>query len=226
MAKLNNERIEQLLRTAHEVDRLDDELSHGPSGGHRVVLRRIGWGTGVAIAAGLAIVATISLTQRATTTPTRAGEQASAPKTAPIDRGATEIAQRPITPESPTPETTEGRSGVLLAIVGHADGSLRCVNWSANPFQGRALSELRDDELKSMAMAMQCFNPAERLLVVGVEGPANRLPMSDERAIELARCVLASPGCEDGSFNPGVCATTSCLAADVSVRVKSVAMLP
>ncbi|MBX9736042.1 MAG: hypothetical protein K2X32_03880, partial [Phycisphaerales bacterium] len=147
MAKLNDESIERLLRTAHEVDRLEDELVRGTSGGRGVVLRRIGWGVGVAIAAGLAIATTISLVQPATPTPTspRAGDRVITSRTPAADRGRPEVAQLPVAPELPVSQPTDGRSGVLLAIVGHADGSLRCVNWSADPFQGRALSELRDD---------------------------------------------------------------------------------
>jgi len=224
MRTLNENQVEALLVAAHEVDEVERLLAPGRAGWSG----RARWfaaGGAALLAASVAIVAGAMLSG-ARGVPGGPGTQSAGP----VPTHATPAIATAVVDSNTGVEVgaegLEPNAKVLLAIVGHPDGSLRCVNWSAGVFQGRALSEIHDDELKSIAMSMLCFNPAERMLVVGVEGPRSRLPMTDDRAQELARCMLASPGCESGAFNAGTCATSACLTAGVSVRVKSVAMTP
>ncbi len=230
MRTFDDNQVESLLRAAHEVDEVERSLAAVTPRATLSLRNRWRVAGGVALlAASVALVVAGMLNWSGGTTAPPSGSQSASV----TPRGA-KPATQPVSPlvtsqVDASASDSEANGKVLLAIVGHPDGSLRCVNWSAGVFQGRALSEIRDDELKSVAMSMQCFNPAERLLVVGVEGPRSRLPLSDEGAQELARCMLATPGCggDVGSaFNSGACVSSACLTTDVSVRVKSVAMTP
>lgn len=134
----------------------------------------------------------------------------------------TSVPPRPTGGTEPNPAPRDG--AVVLAIVQSDTGELRCVRWSPPQWSGRSLRDVTNEELQSVGLSMVCDNLAQRLLVVGMEGPAAKLPASDQSAMQMAQCVLMAPGCGVGVFDPQVCRATGCVPGDVSVRVESVAL--
>lgn len=115
---------------------------------------------------------------------------------------------------------------VVLTIVPDDRGELKCVRWASGPWGGtlgQKLADVHADELRAMGLGMVCEHTAPKVLVVGLEGPAEMLPTSDARAADLARCILKTPR---GSLpsSSEVCTPGTCMPATVRMRMEAVVM--
>lgn len=114
----------------------------------------------------------------------------------------------------------------VLAIYEDASGVVRCVRWQPHDFGGRRFDQLRPGELVRVSYGTHCaIVGPHRLIAVAVRGPIEKLPDSDERAQELAECIVGeSPTrCEAqpttvGPNSPG------CFPTGLQVMVETLAM--
>lgn len=87
-----------------------------------------------------------------------------------------------------------------------------CVQrWKPEWGVGRDLGSVRDDELIGASMERACVASPASMVVIGLSGPAESLPASDEQAREVAMCIL------DQAEPSGA----GCLASNVDVRVET-----
>lgn len=202
---LDDNQLQTLLGLAHEAECMDT----APPQRARTAITRPGARLAL-LAASIAVVAgLVALWALVPGSPTSTAHR-SASTAGPTDAGAH---VQPV-----------GDGAVVLAIAQSDTGELRCVRWSPPHWAGRSLRDVTTEELQSVGLSMVCDNLAQRLLVVGMEGPAAKLPASDQSAMQMAQCVLTAPGCGVGGFDPQVCRATGCVPGDVSVRVESVAL--
>ena len=115
---------------------------------------------------------------------------------------------------------------MVLTIVPDDRGELKCVRWASGPWGGtlgQKLADVHADELRAMGLGMVCEHTAPKVLVVGLEGPAEMLPTSDARAADLARCILKTPR---GSLpsSSEVCTPGTCMPTTVRMRMEAVVM--
>lgn len=114
----------------------------------------------------------------------------------------------------------------VLAIYEDSSGVVRCVRWQPHDFGGKRLDQLRPGELVRVSYGPHCaIVGPHRLIAVAVRGPVEKLPDSDERAQELAECIVGeSPArCEAqpttvGPNSPG------CFPTGLQVMVETLAM--
>jgi len=119
-----------------------------------------------------------------------------------------------------------GADAVVLTIVPDDRGELKCVRWASGPWGGtlgQKLADVHADELRAMGLGMVCEHTAPKVLVVGLEGPAEMLPTSDARAADLARCILKTPR---GSLpsSSELCTPGTCMPTTVRMRMEAVVM--
>jgi hypothetical protein len=220
MSRLNDQRLLELLRAAHEVNNLETGMTDSPPACTAkplsLVLRRRLFAIS-ALAAMVALVVaawivSVNAPQPQPTQPTinpRTTASSSTTNTEPTDEPDT------------NPDT---RSAVVLAIGETDTGELACVNWSADVLQGRTIHQVNDEELKRLGMALMCESPSRRMIVVAMEGPQTVIPTTNQRASEMARCLLKAPACGPNQFDQTRCANAGCLTPEINVRMKSIAL--
>ncbi len=120
---------------------------------------------------------------------------------------------------------------VVVALVRDAGGGLGCVRWRQHEWDVDRVSAMGALDLKT-AVAATCPPTGEgvrtidgrQVVLVAIAGPTRLLPRTDERAAELAMCILGSPRpCE----TEGMCftgAAARCLPNELSVKVETVAL--
>lgn len=221
MSRLNDQRLLELLRAAHEVNNLEAGISDSPPTRTAItpslVLRRRLFAIS-ALAAMVALVAAAWIVSVNAPQP-----QPSQPTINP----RTTASSNTTTTTSPTDKAdtdTDTRKAVVLAIGETDTGELACVNWSADVLQGRTIHQVNDEELKRLGMALMCESPSRRMIVVAMEGPQTVIPTTNQRASEMARCLLKAPACGSFQFDQTRCATAGCLTPEVNVRMKSIAL--
>ncbi len=242
MAQLDDRRIESLIRMAAEIDELEGcardaraqdqsvlaRLNHlGPTAtpGARPThphARSAGrwWLVGSGIAAALVACASLAvwLVPRPSAT-----QLATLPT--PDGRGHVITPMNPAVAPGPALAPGPPEQCVVLAIFSDAHGGFRCVQWCPHQWQGgRRLKDVPATELLGVPFGPPCMPSAERLLVVALAGPRDRLPHTDASAEALAACIVDAPSmCHD---EPSTYATAarSCLPRGVTVKVESLAM--
>lgn len=232
---MDEKHIMQLLHAARGVDELERDLGAAPSPSLRLATinaRRV-WGLRIAAALALASAGVALVTwhnHHPSSQPggsLASGSQSHQPQ-APLTQtnttnGAAPSAASHALPKNP-PRDLVTQGSVVLAIADDGTGEPTCVNWSSTALAGRSLHELRDEDLRQMGLALSCTGDTRRMLVVGIQGPKSALPLTEEGAVDVAKCMLATPPCEGSVFNAKACASSACLSQEVQVRVKSVAM--
>ncbi len=181
---MNERDLEQLLRMAREADRFEREL-------HTPTRRRIGW-LQPAIAACLVFAGIIAVLQ-----PGQNGSDllgSSAPR---LDQP---IVVAPTIPELRLPYqagSSSQESHVVVALYRKDSATNeRCpecwcvARWSADWSDGRSINEIEDHELVDDSMARSCVLDPQRVVVVGLSGPAASMPTTDQQALELSLCLL------------------------------------
>lgn len=203
--KLTDGQLERLLTLANQAERLAR-----PEVG--VLVKRRGWKL---VSGGLAAAAALALVAGAWWLAARGGVDPRAATTRPAMRTAHAPAA--------TPTERESVSSMLLAIAENAAGEMSCVGVRRDALaHGRTWSEMETGELERLGREAACDAQAPRLLVVGLQGPAQRLPSTDDEAVRLAGCLRAASGCGTESFNAGTCAASGCALPGVNVRVASI----
>lgn len=207
-------RVEALLRLAGEAERVDAggavRAGATPSRVREPAWRSVSSWLAIAASAALLVGGSVMWMTRTATLP-GVGTVARARLSEPAIAGA------------PTPSSLD-RSSVLLSISEGEQGELQCVRWSPPGWGDRTLEQLTTNELQSAGLSMVCSSNPRRVVVIGMQGPAARLPGSDDVAMAMARCVLSAPACGSKGFDPRLCGTAGCLPGDVQVRVESIAM--
>jgi hypothetical protein len=84
------------------------------------------------------------------------------------------------------------------------------ARWTSD--QGPRLASLTDDELISSSISRACVPSPSQMVVIGLTGPAESMPTSDDQAFEVAMCLLDG---DRPSESP------SCLASSVDVRLET-----
>lgn len=222
MSRLNDERLLELLRAAHEVNNLE-------AGVHEPLPARTTLAPSFPLRHKLIALSSIAAMVALAAAVWFANFNAAQPQPAqPTIDPRTSTAANSTTPStSPTDESdtdTETRKAVVLAIGETDTGELACVNWSADVLQGRTIHQVNDDELKRLGMALMCESPSRRMIVVAMEGPQTVIPTTNQRASEMARCLLKAPACGPSQFDQTRCANAGCLTPEISVRMKSIAL--
>lgn len=90
-----------------------------------------------------------------------------------------------------------------------------CVKrWKPELKNGKDLASVGGDELIGASIERSCVGDPARMVVIGLSGPADALPKSDDQARDVAMCILDKTG--DGAVQP-----VGCLASSVDVRVET-----
>jgi len=114
---------------------------------------------------------------------------------------------------------------VVLVIYRTDDGS--CVCWTIGEHDlgaGRSLAAVNPKELLPLALANACTPTMDEMIVVAMQGPAESLPRSDERASALAECVVgADPGRAESPASAVIAAALACLPEGVNVLADRIA---
>jgi hypothetical protein len=148
----------------------------------------------------------------------------SSPAPAPTPPGPIAVGPRAPSPAKIDPPAPSADGSVVLAIAQSAEGEVECVRWTDHEFtNGRRLDQIDPSELRDVGLALSCRAAPHRLLVVGLQGPANQLPRSDDQALQMARCMLASGACRDSTFSPVQCAASGCAGPTLAVKIEPVA---
>ncbi|MFN7020201.1 MAG: hypothetical protein ACK4WH_02585 [Phycisphaerales bacterium] len=152
-----------------------------------------------------------------------AAEQPTGPSTAQLTPLPTTHTARPQTPQSAIDAPASG--SVLLAIYEDAGGVVRCVRWREHDFGQRDLSKIRPGELAAATYGSQCVVGPHRLIAVGLSGPRDQLPLTDEGVQAMAQCIVGGQtsvcDIEPASYSN---ASISCLPCGLKVVVETLAM--
>jgi hypothetical protein len=215
--QLSDQRLEAWLRLAHAANEFERSAPHSAGRSPRQRGRRLlTLASGTLAAAMLALLAWTGFAPSAAPpapTPT-------APPT-PIASTGSPTTPRPLAAN----EGLEPSGMVLLAVMQDEQGLLECVRWSDHSLaSGQRMADLSAADLKQMGLQLACGDDPHTLLVVGLEGPSAMLPCSDERARELAMCLLTSEACSPLAFDRGACGRTGCADHGLQMRVESLAM--
>jgi hypothetical protein len=218
VSRLNDAELSDLLRLAAEADALaGPSLLHADAGAARPTpgLRRWSRAVGGVAAAGLLAAAGAAIWLRPGTAP--------APLNAPIARGV--IGDPGVAPVSLVPAgecaPDPAHTSVVVALFKDADGRCRCVvTRGGEEFGERAAASLSPGELLTMALSELCSPEVSRIVVIGLSGPAERLPLTAADAQALAACVEAGSG--DGL--QASCLGWACVPDGVSVSTASLAL--
>ncbi|MCC6322196.1 MAG: hypothetical protein IT438_12255 [Phycisphaerales bacterium] len=125
---------------------------------------------------------------------------------------------------------SEGRAdangSVVLAIYEDAGGVVRCVRWREHDFGGRDISAVRPGELAAVTYGSQCVVGPHRLIAVGLSGPRDQLPTTEERAQAMAQCIIGGNNPTGCDIEPSAASssTLSCLPNGLKVMVETLAM--
>lgn len=225
MSRLNDQRLLELLRAAHQVNNLEAGV-HDPTSAQTTITpalsrrRRLITFTAIsAMAAMLALVTTVWISNFNTAQPS-----STHPTIDPRSASASNNNTKSAAPSDESEADAGTRKAVVLAIGESDTGELACVNWSADVLQGRTIHQVNDEELKRLGMALMCESPSRRMIVVAMEGPQTAIPTTSQRASEMARCLLKAPACGPSQFDQTRCANAGCLTPEISVRMKSIAL--
>jgi len=123
-------------------------------------------------------------------------------------------------------DSTQG--SVVLAIFEDASGIVRCVKWREHDFGAGGLADVRPGDLSAATYGQHCVVGPHTLIAVGLTGPRDELPTTDERAQAMAHCIVGGANGEKGrcetepsSYNS---ASMSCLPHGLKVMVETLAM--
>lgn len=212
--QLSDQRLEAWLRLAHTAEEFERSAPHAAGRSPRQRGRRLlTLASGTLAAAMLALLVWTGLAPNAAPTPT--------PTITPIAATGSPTAARGLAAN----EGLEPSGMVLLAVAQDEQGLLECVRWSDHSLaSGQRMADLSAADLKQMGLQLACGDDPHTLLVVGLEGPSAMLPCSDERARELAMCLLTSEACSPLAFDRSACGRTGCTERGLQMRVESLAM--
>lgn len=85
---------------------------------------------------------------------------------------------------------------VVALFRGDADAEGRCpdcwcvAQWSPNWGEGRGTNDLHEDELVQASLTHACVTDPQRVVIVGLTGPATAMPKSEAEALEMSLCLL------------------------------------
>lgn len=143
--------------------------------------------------------------------------------TAQLTPGPSVHKDQPQTSQSAADAAASG--SVILAIYEDAGGVVRCVRWREHDFGQRDLSKIRPGELAAATYGSQCVVGPHRLIAVGLSGPRDQLPLTDEGVQAMAQCIIGgqTSACdiEPASYSN---ASISCLPRGLKVVVETLAM--
>lgn len=210
--------LTDLLRLASEAEAMAagtaPEAMPRPSRGG--VLRRIGWVViPAAAAAGLMLAATAVLWQR----PAPAGPSASGPVAG--HAGSERVAGRAPAEFAALSPAGAPEASIVVAMFKDEQGRCRCVVTRGGEALGdRAAASLSEAELLALALSGLCSPDASKVVVIGLSGPAERLPMTAAAAQSLAACVEA--GSSEGLT--ASCLGWACVPDGVTVSAATLAL--
>ncbi len=82
-----------------------------------------------------------------------------------------------------------------------------CVaRWDADWGDGRTVNELEHDELVSGSVARSCVGDPQRVVVIGLSGPASAMPRTDQQALDLSLCLMG-----EVDHTPSASTLTACV---------------
>jgi hypothetical protein len=212
MTPPSDTQLEALLRLAHEAEAIDPpaprlRLADAAARPAPVFGRALWTALGAAACIGL-LAAWAAINRVPAPTPARPSPIAGA-----------------ITAPGPAAVIVPAVSAVVMSITEGSPGEVRCVRWTTRPeaWGDRKLEDISPEELQSAGLAILCDADARRVLVVGMQGPREKLPADDLSAARLAQCVMATPGCSTHQSAPAlVCRPGACLPEQIAVRVESI----
>ena len=85
---------------------------------------------------------------------------------------------------------------VVALYRGDVDVEGRCpdcwcvAQWSPSWGEGRGANDLHEDELVQASLKHACVTDPQRVVIVGLTGPANAMPKTDAEALEMSLCLL------------------------------------
>lgn len=129
------------------------------------------------------------------------------------------------------PEDGSEHRNMVLAMyegtdpaTGRSCNQCQCVQYF-NPDWGadRAVTEVSSGELMDATMDHACMNTPRRVFVIGLSGPADELPLTEDDARTIALCILGrAPDhtCSDRDTAMSSSAA-ACLSSNVAVRIQT-----
>jgi len=196
----NLSQVEDLLHHAQRVSAFEDQLL-----GHNALLRRRGW-FGIDpmrfILTSAAACAVIGLSAFLF------WRGSSSEETTPIVSGNTMARTDPDSSRGVTADfhtnALAPHGDLVVAIYrgeharGDECGECWCVRrWAPQWGAERNVNELEESELVDDSMVRACVGDPRRVIVIGLSGPIDELPKTDDQALELSLCLIGqSPSSE------------------------------
>lgn len=94
-------------------------------------------------------------------------------------------------------EMTAPHGDLVVAIYrgehGRGDGCGECwcvQRWSPNWGAERNINELEESELVDDSIVRSCVGDPSRIIVIGLSGPEDALPKTDDQALQLSLCLI------------------------------------
>ncbi len=204
---MNDRDAQHLLEMAHEADALEHDLLGQPlvrAGAQ--AQSRLRWGRASVIAASIAACLSIvgvlwHQTRRAGTITTIA------------------TAPRHVVPSAADHAT------MFIALYGGDESSNTatpecwCLQRWSPEHNGAVVADMSAQELIAASMERACVSTPSRVVVIGLSGPREDLPRSDDDARSLAKCLLMDQAAGPEQSDSGSSAAF-CLASSVDLRVQ------
>lgn len=248
---MNDQRINELVRMAMEVEELESEGQGAPGlrlAGSGVLPRRVGglgghrawWvaaGTALAAALALAIALPIYLKPSRTeivTNPAPSDLTPVEPPALPVPANIVTVVTLPMcTPDLSksypvrsgfsTVSSSDPQGSAVVTIYPRVRGNAPCVQvWAHQWSENRCLGEVPAQEIKAAATDSLC-NVGNQTLVVALAGPRKALPKTQAEAEGLADCILGFPHECGGDTQCLSHIAMQCVDPNVSVKIETVA---
>ncbi len=217
---LDERHLTALLLMSREADDLEHDLAsavptalHGAHSGSRGPARHLHRARRPLLAAATLVL----LASLATVLSVRPG----VPR-----QGNTDVARN----RSRGPETTSTHQNMLIALYRAEDGrdavcpDCWCVQrWEPRWDTAVDVRRAPDFDMLGESIERSCVADPARIVVIGLSGPAESLPASDDQAREIALCLLE--GAPDGVNGAGEsvlhASSTGCIASTVEYRIQT-----
>lgn len=139
---------------------------------------------------------------------------------APVAPAPPSVPQPPLLHAAIAPPVAPVVHQVVALFRGDADAEGRCpdcwcvAQWSPNWGEGRGTNDLHEDELVQASLNHACVTDPQRVVIVGLTGPATAMPKSEAEALEMSLCLLKK---QSAQFPVSIVDNTSayCLPAGV-----------
>lgn len=196
--------LNALIRMAAEVDTLEQDSAHSfqwakAKTSRREVLMQRMTGIGALAAAACLGLMVVSWLRAPQAQPSHTAMNTEKPAAPTVVASATPDTVKNVESAAEATPAKPEEGSVLLAVFHDANDMCSYVQLHKDALHGRKLTEVGGGELLRTAIAANCQDNPERVLVLAMTGPKDLLPRSTAEAEVLASCISEGGRCGDDS---------------------------